>query len=146
MRKLSILFLLTGMFFSCKKEEEKPAAPIITFKSISATTAEEFNNSLKIQIDYEDFQGDLGESDPDNYSIRVKDARLSDFDWYHIPPVTPENKELHVKGTLSVELDPLFLLGVGVEEYTRFTVEIRDRQGNWSNMVTTPNVLIVDSL
>lgn len=134
------------MVISCKKEEEKAAAPIITYKSISSTTAVEFSNSLTIQIAYEDFQGDLGESDPDNFSVRVRDARLNDYDWYHIPPVTPENQELHVKGALSVELDPLFLLGIGTEEYTRFSIEIRDRQGNWSNTVTTPNVLIVDSL
>ncbi len=137
---------ISVMVISCKKEEEKAAAPIITYKSISSTTAVEFSNSLTIQIAYEDFQGDLGESDPDNFSVRVRDARLNDYDWYHIPPVTPENQELHVKGALSVELDPLFLLGIGTEEYTRFSIEIRDRQGNWSNTVTTPNVLIVDSL
>jgi hypothetical protein len=146
MRKTFIGMAISVMVISCKKEEEKAAAPIITYKSISSTTAVEFSNSLTIQIAYEDFQGDLGESDPDNFSVRVRDARLNDYDWYHIPPVTPENQELHVKGALSVELDPLFLLGIGTEEYTRFSIEIRDRQGNWSNTVTTPNVLIVDSL
>jgi hypothetical protein len=146
MRKTFIGMAIAVMVISCKKEEEKAAAPIITYKSISSTTAVEFSNSLTIQIAYEDFQGDLGESDPDNFSVRVRDARLNDYDWYHIPPVTPENQELHVKGALSVELDPLFLLGIGTEEYTRFSIEIRDRQGNWSNTVTTPNVLIVDSL
>jgi hypothetical protein len=131
---------------SCKKEEEKEQAPIITFKNISDATVEQFNNSITIKIAYEDFQGDLGEDDPDNYSVRVKDARLSDFDWFHIPPVTPDKQELHVKGELAIELDPIFLLGSGTQEYTRFSIELKDRAGNWSNTLTTPNVLIVDSL
>ncbi len=146
MKKILILILFPILCFSCKKEENKETAPVITFKGISATTLEQFNNTVVISLDYEDFQGDLGESDPDNYSVRVKDARLSDYDWYHIPPVTPDKQELHVRGSLSVQLDPLFLLGVGTEEFTRFSIEIRDRQGNWSNIISTPNVLIVDSL
>lgn len=146
MKKFSVLSILVLLFFSCKKEEEKATAPVITFQSISASTVEQFDNNIMIKIGYEDFQGDLGEPDPDNYSVRVRDARLADFDWYHIPPVTPDLQELHVKGTLNIEIDPLFLLGVGTQEYTRFNVEVRDRLGNWSNTVTTPNVLIVDSL
>jgi hypothetical protein len=146
MKKKSVLSIFVLLFFSCKKEEEKDPAPAISYQSISATTVEQFDNSITIKIGYEDFQGDIGEPDPDNYCVRVRDARLSDFDWYHIPPVTPDLQELHVKGTMSIEIDPLFLLGVGTQEYTRFDIEVRDRKGNWSNIVTTPNVLIVDSL
>lgn len=137
---------MSVVLFSCKKEEEKPAAPIIEFKSISGTEVEQFNNNLIMTISYEDYQGDLGNADPDVLTLRVKDARLSDFDWYHVPPMTPDNQELHIKGNYAIELDPLFLMGNGTQEQTTFSIEIRDRAGNWSNAVKTPNVLIVDSL
>lgn len=143
--KLYIISLLI-LIFSCKKKEDNPVAPVIEFKSISGTEVVQFNNNLQIMLTYEDYQGDLGNADPDVLTLRVKDSRLSDYDWYHVPPMTPNNEELHIKGSYSIELDPLFLMGNGTQEQTSFSVEIRDRAGNWSNAIRTPNVLIVDSL
>ncbi|MBL0315226.1 MAG: hypothetical protein IPP69_05375 [Flavobacteriales bacterium] len=143
--KLYIISLLL-LIFSCKKKEDNPVAPVIEFKNISGTEVEQFNNNLQINLTYEDYQGDLGNADPDVLTLRVKDSRLSDYDWYHVPPMTPNNEELHIKGSYSIELDPLFLMGNGTQEQTSFSVEIRDRAGNWSNAIRTPNVLIVDSL
>lgn len=138
--------VLIFLFCTCKKMEDDPQAPIINLINVSELTVEEFNNSVVINISYEDYQGDIGENDPDNYSLRVRDSRLSDDNWYHLPPMTPDMKDLHIKGTYSIELDPLFLLGIGTQEDTRFSIGLRDRNGNWSNTLTTPNVLIVDSL
>lgn len=142
------LFALVLVVFlaGCKKEEETPLNPTITFRSISDVEVTEFNNNIVIKFDYEDWQGDLGELDPDVYSLSVKDSRLAEPDWYHIPPMTPELQELHIKGTYSVEIPPLFLLGNGSQETTTLTLQIRDRAGNISNQVSTPVVLIVDSL
>jgi hypothetical protein len=127
---------------SCKKEDEKPVEPVIEFKSISATEVTQFTNEIQITFSYEDMQGDLGQADPDAYSLRVKDDRLEDFDWYHIPPMTPDMQELHIKGDYVVTLTPLFLLGSGGNETTRFTLQLRDRAGNWSNQIVTPVVTI----
>jgi hypothetical protein len=137
-----VLFALTG----CKKKETDPINPSISYVSISSATVEQFNNSLTVTFDYEDWQGDLGETDPDNYSLRIKDSRLTGFDWYHIPPMTPELKDLHIKGTYLLELNPLFLMGNGSQESTTLTLQIRDRAGNWSNEITTPAIAVVDSL
>ena len=145
--KTSTFFLALLLLCSaCKKEEEVPTAPVLTYKSISETEVEQFNNSITVSFEYEDHQGDLGESDPDMYSLRVRDARLPGDDWFHIPPMTPDNKELHIKGIYNLELDPLFILGNGAQEQTSFEIQVKDRAGNWSNTVKTPNVLIVDSL
>lgn len=127
---------------SCKKEDEKPQVPTITFKSISEESVVQFNNNVTITFSYEDYQGDLGETDPDKYSLRIKDNRLSDYDWFHIPPMTPDLQELHIKGDYALELPPLFILGNGTEEVTHFSIQIRDRAGNWSNTITTPVVTI----
>jgi len=145
-RLIFIAFLIVVCCISCKKDEDKPVAPIIAFQSISVSTVEQFNNNPIVKFTYEDYQGDLGETDPDNYSLRVKDSRLGDFDWYHIPPMTPDLKELHIKGSYTLELPSLFLLGSGTQENTQLTIQIRDRAGNWSNIINTPNVLVVDSL
>ncbi|MCC6599372.1 MAG: hypothetical protein IT223_01710 [Crocinitomicaceae bacterium] len=146
MKELTYLFLPVIFAFSfllsCKKEEDLPVVPQITYRSISSTNIQSFNNEIEIGFSYEDFQGDLGNSDPDIFSLRIKDDRLSDYDWYHIPPMAPGTTPLHIKGTYSIVLKPLFLMGNGGNEATRFTLQIKDRAGNWSNQITTPVVTI----
>jgi hypothetical protein len=149
MRIKNILWLLLCSLvpiIGCKKEEESPKAPIITYLSLSADSVEQFNNAVVLRFSYEDYQGDLGEPDADDYSLRIKDARISEYDWYHIPTMTPELEELHIKGTYELTLDPLFLLSSGQIENTNFTFQIRDREGNWSNELRTDFIAILDSL
>lgn len=132
---------------SCKKDELVVSdIPEITFENISDESVVQFENSVTINFSYIDGNGDIGYADPDEYALRVKDSRLENFDWYHVPPVTPDNEELSVEGSLSVDLSSLFLLGNGGQESASFTVQLRDRAGNWSNQIITPVVLINDSL
>lgn len=135
-----VLFLIF-LFFACKKEDY-PTVPVIEYKSISSTEVTQFSNTVTVRFSYEDFQGDLGNDNADINSLRIKDDRLADYDWYHVPPMTPDNQPLHIKGTYTLELHPLFLLGNGGDETTRFKIQIRDRAGNWSNEIVTPVVTI----
>lgn len=143
---LSLLVFALALLTACKKDEADPEAPIIAYLGISADSVQQFNNAVVIRFSFEDYQGDLGEPDSDDFSLRIKDARISEYDWYHIPPMTPDLKELHIKGTYELTLDPLFLLSTGTIENTNFTFQIRDRAGNWSNEVQTKFIAIVDSL
>lgn len=146
MRKLLIYLSCFLFLAACKKEEEINEVPEITFDSISSTTVVEFDNNISITVAYSDENGDIGYQDPDTYSLRVKDSRLAEYDWYHIPPLTPEMGELNIEGTFTVELNSLFLLGNSTQETTTFTLQLKDRSGNWSNQIVTPVVMIVDSL
>lgn len=141
-----ILPFIVLLATSCKKEEELNPVPQIEFVSISETTVEQFENNIAITISYADENGDIGYQDPDTYSLRVKDARLSEFDWYHIPPLTPNEEELNISGDFQLELNTLFLLGNASEESTSFSIQLKDREGNWSNTIQSPQILIVDSL
>lgn len=142
-KRILMVLVLSMVFFSCKKEEEKPQSPTLVYKSISNTEVFSFENNLKVVFSYEDFQGDLGTTDPDELTLFVKDARLSTPDMYHIPPMTPELQELHIKGNYEVELSTLFLLGNGASETTKFSIQLRDRAGNLSNTIETDIVTIL---
>lgn len=145
--KKQLIYISCMLFlFACKKEEVVNEVPEITFNSISATTVLNFENSIQITIDYTDENGDIGYQDPDVYSLRVKDSRLEEHDWYHIPPLTPDLQELNISGSFTVELNSLFLLGNSSQETTTFTLQLKDRSGNWSNQISSPSVMIVDSL
>lgn len=139
--------LICLLVFACKKDEDEiDPIPVITYKSITDTEVVQFENSVSISFTYRDMDGDLGYTDPDTYALKVKDARLAEWDWYHIPPLTPNNMALDVQGSFTVDLHPLFLLGNGEQEITSFTLQIQDRAGNWSNQIVTPEVMIADSL
>lgn len=136
------VFALTG---GCGKEPELDPVPQITFVSISETEVISFTNTIEVVFSYADQDGDLGTVDPDAGSLRVKDSRLPEPDWYHIPPMTPELQALQIEGTYTVQLNPLFILGNGELEVASFTLQLRDRAGNWSNSITTPEVRILES-
>lgn len=144
--RLHIAALMMIAFFSCKKDDELNKIPEITYDSISASTVLTFENSVVITFSYSDQNGDIGFEDPDMYALRVKDARLSDYDFYHIPPLTPNLEELEISGSFSVTLDPLFILGSSEQETTNFSLQVRDREGNWSNTIETAQVTIVETL
>lgn len=142
-----LLLLTAGLAHSgCSPEEVDPVAPALEWVSISHTTVASFATPMMVTLQYRDHQGDLGWSNPDVHALEVLDARLEAPDTYHVPPLTPDGMELDIQGTFDVHLPPLFLLGNGGDESTRLTFRITDRAGNASNAVTSPLLLITDTL
>lgn len=151
MQPLHLALFSFGLFAaaamsSCVPDVEHPEAPELTFISISHTTVESSATELIAVIGYRDRQGDLGFSDPDQNSLRVRDNRLEGYDWFHIPPLAPEGEILDISGTFEVVLPPLFLLGNGEMESTTITFQVQDRKENWSNVVSSPEIAVHDSL
>jgi hypothetical protein len=135
--------LSLAMLSGCKKDDES-AAPVIELKAISSTNVVEYNNAIEVTIGYEDQQGDIGTTDPDEYSLFVADDRFAERDGYHIDPLTPDLQALHVRGSFQVLLRPLFLMGTDSIETTRLTFELRDRAGNVSNRVMSEEITIIN--
>jgi len=147
MKKISfILLLLTVIFSSCKKEEDAPKVPEISLISITPLSLVQFEESIYIVIGYKDLDGDIGYENPDSYALQIKDNRLTNPDWYHVPPLSPIGSNVSIEGELSVKISSLFLLGNGSQEETSFAIRIIDRAGNWSEEITTPQISIRDSL
>lgn len=127
---------------ACRESDELDPVPTLEFISISETEVTQFENAIDVTVKYVDMDGDLGQPDPDALSMRVKDDRLEDYDWYHIPPLDPDDYSPNISGNFVVELPPLFLLGNGSQEVTKITIQVQDRAGNWSNPVETPEIII----
>jgi hypothetical protein len=142
MRNVFTLVVIAVLLAGCKKEEVMPSAPEIAFVSMSTQNVQEFEERVTVRFSYKDGDGDLGQSDPDNYTLWVKDARLEGTDGYHIPPLAPEDAEVPIQGELEVELNALFLLGNSGQEETSYTMYVVDRAGNRSNEFTTGTITI----
>jgi hypothetical protein len=136
---LACIALLHG----CKKDEVS-VAPTISIANLSNYTVVEYTNAIEVTINYEDHQGDIGTTDPDEHSLFVSDERFAEQAGYHIDPLTPDLQSLHVRGSLRVSLRPLFIMGNDSIETTRLTFELRDRAGNVSNRVMTEEITIVN--
>lgn len=140
--------LLIGLFFvvqSCKKKEEPAPDPVPTIEliSVSPGTVTEFEDSILIRIKYKDANGDLGDQNPDERSLYVKDSRLSNADYYHVKPLAPiSSDDIPIEGELTIKLNSLFLLGTGTSETTNLVIKFKDRGGHWSNEVTSAAITI----
>lgn len=123
-------------------EEPQSTVPTIKVLSISPTLVKEFEEFLLLEIEYLDYDGDLGSEDPDEKTLSVLDSRLSEADLYHIPPIAPVGEEVAIRGTLKIPLNKPFLLGNGASEEVFFTISIRDQAAQWSEPEITPTVTI----
>ena len=135
---LIILTLLT--IISCKEKDETIFN--ITLINTSPLTIQEFQENINVEIEYEHSKGFMGFYDPDYLSLEVKDSRLNNPDYYHLIPLNPPNNELSIQGTINLEIDAPFILGNGNSETLFFTIRIQDREGNWSNDISTPLIYV----
>ena len=127
---------------ACSKDSASGGAPVIKLISVSSTSVKEFKDSLEIVIEYTDLDGDIGEDNPDKNSLQIKDRRLSAADFYFVKPLSPPGSEIKIKGQIAVKIKNVFLLGTGNAEITQFDIKLRDRAGQWSNSINTPNITI----
>jgi hypothetical protein len=144
--KYTLCVFLFLSLFNCKKKKTETVGndpPTIEFISVTPASAKEFKDSISIVIKYKDINGDLGDENPDELSLEVKDSRLLKADAYHVQPLAPvSEKDLPIEGELKIKLNSLFLLGGGTAEKTTFTIKLKDRAGNWSNDVSSPQITI----
>ena len=143
---------------SCKKPEEYPIEPVITFKSISTSrNAQGFDQKMYVVLNFTDGDGDIGYltsglndpifDDPNSpyYNNYVADIfRMENGNWVpyptilplagRLPYITPEGKNKAVKGEIVCE----FAVPLQAHQDTfRLDVFIYDRGLHKSNTVST---------
>ena len=141
------MFLALG---SCRTEEgvllltEEPVIELIEVTPASYQV-QQYVDELVFTISFSDGDGDLGTDDPDIPSIELVDTRdpsVLTFE-YHLPPRTPAGSEIKIIGQLNIILDHTILIDENNDsETTTFKIKIKDRAGNWSNEVETPEITI----
>ena len=145
----SLLHMLCGIFFlgiwACEKAGPIgpfDPAPILHQISLSEDSLLEFQDSLFLYLDYEDANGDLGYASPDQKSLWIKDSRLEEADWYHVPPLAPEGVEVHIQGRFRIELGSPFMLSNDEQEEIVYKVKLQDRAGNWSEEISSDTLVL----
>lgn len=143
MQKIYALLLFSLILFACDKDEPTfPVEPEISFVSVGPTEITEFEDSILIVIQYRDGDGDIGFENADSMSLFVQDARLTEPDRYFVQPLSPIGSNVSIEGNLEILIRNSFLLGSGGQETTYYTIKLKDRAGNWSNTLQTPDITI----
>ncbi len=131
-------------FFSCATTKD-PVGPDVVPKikiiSISPQTIQQFQ-PVEITLEFEDGDGNIGEENPDTKTLSVKDSRLPEADMYHVPPMSPPDTEVPIKGTFKVTVRNVFLFGNGNSEQLYFTLQLKDKNGNSSNSEQTQTITV----
>lgn len=138
-----ILVAITALIAVGCKKEEVTEAPVISNLVVEPMVVTEFVDTVTVTFDYADITGDLGFENPNIPSIFIKDSRLENADGYHIHPLTPDLQTLDIRGTISVRLNNLFILGNDSTESLLLSVTMDDRAGNTSNELVSDSVLVV---
>jgi hypothetical protein len=129
---------------SCKKDEEVSNNPLIEFINISPDPAFEYQDSIIINISYFDQNGDLGENDPDVKNVFVSDLRNNVTYEYRIQELAPENAEIAIKGRIKLVLQSAAIIDpLNSEETVYYSVYVKDRAGNNSNIIYTDKINIL---
>lgn len=158
---IKIILVLT-VISACKKAEDYPVVPVITFKDFKVYKQADGTDSLGIfSFTFTDGDGDIGYKKSDTlapydrkgayyYNFVIKyfekiDGKFTEVELplpisSRIPYLTPEGKNKTLEGEIQIDLflnNPL-----AQSDTVRFDAFIYDRALHKSNVITTPDLLI----
>lgn len=103
----------------------------------------EFQDSLVFNIKYRDNDGDLGENNPNVKNLFITDNRIGIVYDYRIQQLAPTGSAIAIEGTLQVVLNSVARTDTSLaQESATFSVYVKDRAGNKSNVVTSGAITI----
>ena len=141
MKNIIYLFAIV-LLFSCEKEQVISDTPIIEFKSILPTTAQEYTDDIIIAISYSDIDGDLGQNDPDIHNLFVEDNRNGIVYQFRIPHLAPDNNSIAIEGDFNITINGSGITDESFSQQVNYAIYVNDRAGNKSNTITTSTITI----
>ncbi len=139
-----VIFIISG-FYACVKPPEYPVEPRIEFVEVNKVSFVEFDpDSLRVTIYFEDGDGDIGGEDVDSLNLFWEDSRVPGFRiGAKIPYIELQGNHKAISGNIfAVRGISQCINPVEVDTFY-YTIQIRDRAGNWSNEIRTPNLSLI---
>lgn len=136
--------------YACKDKYAKE--PAIEFMSVSKSFMTQNGvDSMQLRFSFVDGDGDIGNEEEDN--VFVSDARTNQLvASYRIPEYTPNPKQTFRKGEISLvvyaqcciypDSTSCYVNAAHPLDTLRYLVQVRDKAGNWSNVIETSPVVL----
>lgn len=135
-----------GLLFlaSCIKPPEYSEVPYLEFSEINKTSFVEYDpDSLKLTIYFEDGDGDIGGAEIDSLNMFFEDSRVPGyFVPFKIPFVELQGNHKAISGYIHVTRGISQCINPVAVDTFHYNIQIRDRAGNYSNIIRTPDLLL----
>lgn len=147
MRRSNIgTLLILLLCSSCIEPPSYPIEPVITEISLSKTSFSQFDESVRMYIDFTDGDGDIGSEDVDSSPVNLTmiDSR-SQFEYTAKIPFIPANGNIEdISARLTVDIDQYTTCFPNkLQDTLFFSVQIIDQAGNLSNVVDTEQMIMI---
>lgn len=142
MRKL-LSILILAVVWSCGEDVAFEESPTIDLVKIGPSTVVELQDSIYIEISYEDGDGDLGENAPDAKNFFLRDERIDLTYQYRISELAPSGSDVPIKGKLILILPNTVITNGSTQEEVTYSIWVKDRAGNKSNTLTAGPITVV---
>jgi hypothetical protein len=142
---LVVLVIVMLVNSGCQKDDDPFAnkVPSIELLSLTPQMVVEFEDSLVFRIKYRDNNGDLGDNNPNVKNLFITDNRIGIVYDYRIQQLAPTGSAIAIEGTLQVTLNSVARTDTSLtQETATFSVYVKDRAGNKSNVVTSGAITI----
>ncbi|HLG35586.1 MAG TPA: hypothetical protein VI757_11960 [Bacteroidia bacterium] len=145
---IPVFILSVFMFAGCRKANEYPIEPIISFKSLTPdwdpNTGQEH---ATVVISFTDGDGDIGWDESnlqDNFFVecfmKINNVWIDTASYNgRIKPLIPEGKNKSIRGDISYFM---FSIPYGVNKTIRYEIYMYDRALHRSNTITTSELII----
>ncbi len=155
MKKLLGIYFIGILFItSCIKPPDYPDEPVIEFVSLGRTSLLQDVDTTLITISFTDGDGDLGLVDDDTEkNFILTDTRTNYKEYYKIPFIPQQGVGNGISGEISINIKascciptsgiPCLPNAGQPPEDIIYTIQIKDRSGNLSNMVTMPPIQLI---
>lgn len=155
MKKLLGIYLIAILFIaSCIKPPDYPDEPVIEFVSVGKTSLLQNTDTTLITISFTDGDGDLGLEDSEtDKNFILTDTRTGFQEFYKIPFIPQQGVGNGISGEIAINVLAQCCVptnGVPCQpnpgqppENIVYTIQIKDRAGNLSNMVTMPPLELI---
>lgn len=135
-----VLFLSASMLFllSCDRSPVFPVEPQIEFMSIQPAEARHLTDSIVVSFRFQDGDGDLGATDPEEFNLFLIDSRFEDglltraqaYNNYTVMNLTPDARKPSIQGEIIVTIPFTANLPGQIDEQIRYEIVLQDRAGN----------------
>ncbi|NVK28691.1 MAG: hypothetical protein HWE14_11640 [Flavobacteriia bacterium] len=142
MRKLFSILIL-AVIWSCGDEVVFEESPSIDLVKIGPSTVVELQDSIYIEVAYEDGDGDLGENAADAKNFFLRDERIDLTYQFRISELAPSGSNVPIKGKLILILPNTVITDGSSQEQVTYSIWVKDRAGNKSNTLTAGPITIV---
>jgi hypothetical protein len=147
-QRLFITGLILSMMSACINPPDYSVIPEIAIDSLSKTYVKGFSSnppvmdSITFYISFTDGNGDLGPVNNDTTpNLLFKDSRTGFINGFQFPFITPEGNVKDISGYIAYTFSPFDCIPGNTIDTFYYTISIVDRAGNFSNEVTTPNII-----